>query len=179
MPNCRSMSAWTTLGAYTALLLGAGCASTPRNGQEADAQPGEMGRMGRTPLADFNPGDDDIPKVLLRAVADTYAAPSSLDCAALGAEIIEIDAILGPDLDTLKAADRSDDFARTAFVGALRSLIPYHGVIRFLSGANKRERRIAEAIAAGAVRRGYLKGLGASIGCGPPAAPVATPAKVD
>jgi hypothetical protein len=138
-----------------------------------------MGRMGRSPLSDFNLGEDNIPDVLLRAVADTYAAPSPLDCAALGAEIVEIDAILGPDLDTLKAADRADDFTRTALVGALRGLIPYHGVIRFLSGAGERERRIAEAVAAGAVRRGYLKGLGGSLGCAPPAAPVHIPADGD
>lgn len=136
--------------------------------------------MGRSPLSDFNLGADNIPEVLLSAVADTYAVPAPLDCAGLAAEIVELDSILGPDLDTLKAAARTEDFMGTALVGALRSLIPYRGVIRFLSGARQRERRILEAIGAGVVRRGYLKGLGESIACAPPAAPVrGTPAGRD
>jgi hypothetical protein len=134
-----------------------------------------MGRMGRTPLSDFNLGDDDIPDVLLRAVADTYAVPVPLDCTTLGIEIAAIDEVLGPDLDTLKAADKESDFAKTAVVGALRSMIPYHGVIGVLTGARKRARRISEAIAAGMVRRGYLKGLGESIGCEVPMAPRRVP----
>jgi hypothetical protein len=169
---CRWPSVLTTLWMCAVLLLGAGCASSPRTVEDPASDPGKMGRMGRSPLSDFNLGEDNIPEVLRSAVADTYAVPGPLDCAGLGAEIVDLDSILGPDLDTLKAAERTEDFMGTALVGALRSLIPYRGVIRFLSGARHRERRILEAIGAGAVRRGYLKGLGESIGCAPPAAPV-------
>lgn len=159
-----------------AMALCTGCAGQPRRADgETAVDPGAMGRMGRTPLSDFNLGDDDIPEVLLRAVADTYALPAPLDCATLGSEIAAIDVVLGPDLDTLKAADREDAFARTAVVGALRSMIPYHGVIGVLTGARQRARRITEAIAAGVVRRGYLKGYGEAIGCAVPAAPMKAP----
>jgi hypothetical protein len=159
-----------------ALALSAGCARQPRRaGGETAVDPAAMGRMGRTPLSDFNLGDDDIPEVLLRAVADTYALPVPADCAALAIEIAAIDVVLGPDLDALKAADREDEFVRGAVVGTLRGMIPHHGVIGLISGARQRERRIAEAIEAGAVRRGFLKGHGGSIGCAPPAAPLRLP----
>jgi hypothetical protein len=175
----RSMRALAVVAVCGVALLGAGCANAPPRDGAAESQeapeapdPEAMGRLGRTPLADFNLGDDDIPDVLLRAVADTYALPVPLDCETLGTEIAALNAVLGPDLDVLKAAEREDDFARTAVVGALRSMIPYHGVIGVLTGARKRARRIAEAIAAGVVRRGYLKGHGEAIGCAMPAAPV-------
>jgi hypothetical protein len=83
-----------------------------------------------------------------------------------------LDVILGPDLDTLKAADKPNEFAKTALVGAVRGLLPYSGLLRLITGAKARQRRIAEAIAAGGVRRGYLKGLGESLGCAVPAAPL-------
>ena len=49
----------------------------------------------RSPLVDFNFGEDDIPKVLLVAVADTYAVPTPVECDVLAAEIESIDMALG------------------------------------------------------------------------------------
>ena len=40
-----------------------------------------------------------------------------------------------------------------------------------LSGAERYSREVAAAIAAGTIRRAYLKGVGASTGCAAPAAP--------
>lgn len=171
---CPSRSAVLLLG-IGALLCLLSCASRPRAPEAAAADPVTISEVGQSPLSDFALGEDEIPEVLLQAVAETYRPPAPLECAVLEAEIAALDAILGPDLDRLKAADRTEDFVETAMVGALRSLIPYRSVIRFLSGARKRERRILEAIGAGAVRRGYLKGLGESIGCAPPAAPLPAP----
>jgi len=42
--------------------------------------------------------------------------------------------------------------------------------IRKLSGAERRDREVQEAIAAGIARRTYLKGVGEARGCKPPAA---------
>jgi hypothetical protein len=174
-PGFRSIHGLVALVCCVVVVC-AGCATpSPRADGAHEVDPDAMGRMGRTPLSDFNLGDDDIPDVLLRAVADPYALPVPLDCSTIAIEIAAIDVVLGPDLDTLKAADREDDFARTAVVGALRSMIPYHGVIGVITGARKRARRISEAIAAGMVRRGYLKGMGESLGCEAPATPVRVP----
>ena len=43
--------------------------------------------------------------------------------------------------------------------------------MRRLSGAEQHDKFVQAAITAGAVRRGYLKGLGESKGCLPPATP--------
>jgi hypothetical protein len=51
------------------------------------------------------------------------------------------------------------------------SAIPYRGCVRRLSGAERHDRLVQAAIEAGAVRRGYLKGLGEARGCDPPATP--------
>jgi hypothetical protein len=52
-----------------------------------------------------------------------------------------------------------------------QSQIPFDGVIRFVSGAARHDQHVVAAIQAGAIRRGYLKGLGEARGCMPPALP--------
>jgi hypothetical protein len=130
-----------------------------------------MARMSRSPLADFSVGEDDIPGVLRRAAADPYSMPVPSDCTTIAAEVLELDEALGSDFDVVRADDRPDDAVTDAMVGAVRSLIPYRGALGLLTGARHRQRHVAEALAAGATRRGYLKGLGESIGCDFPAAP--------
>lgn len=147
----------------------AGCASQPA---PKPAPPERLKNLDQSPLSDLNIGGGEIPEVLQRAVTDTYRKPVPLTCETLGAEVLALDIVLGPDLDTLKAADRPDEFAKTALVSAIRGLVPYSGVLRLITGAKARQRRIAEAIAAGGVRRGYLKGLGDTFGCEVPAAPL-------
>ena len=51
------------------------------------------------------------------------------------------------------------------------ALIPLRNWVRKLSGAEQASRQVTRAIAAGIVRRAYLKGLGQAKGCPPPAAP--------
>lgn len=148
----------------------AGCASQPAT--RPPPPPAPIKTMDQSPLSDLNIGGGEIPDVLQRAVTDTYLQPTPLSCETLGAEVLALDIALGPDLDTLKAADRPDDFAKNALVNAVRGLVPYGGVLRVVTGARARDRRIDEAIAAGSVRRGYLKGLGETFGCAVPAAPV-------
>ena len=152
------------------VLLVSGCASQPASKAEPEHE--RLKTMDGSPLSDINIGGSEIPAVLVRAVSDTYEKPAPLSCESLGEEVLALDVILGPDLDTLKAADKPNEFAKTALVGAVRGLLPYSGLLRLITGAKARQRRIAEAIAAGGVRRGYLKGLGESLGCAVPAAPL-------
>ena len=156
-----------------ALLLAAalaGCAS--RSAPKPEAPPTRLKTMEHSPLSDFNIGGGDIPVLLQLAVTDTYRRPSPLTCETLAEEVTALDIMLGPDLDTLKAADKPDEFVETALVNAIRGLVPYSGILRLITGAKAHQRRIAEAVAAGAVRRGYLKGLGETLGCAVPAAPL-------
>ena len=41
-----------------------------------------------------------------------------------------------------------------------RLLLPYSGLVSTVTGARRHDQQIIEAITAGSVRRGYLKGLG-------------------
>jgi hypothetical protein len=58
-----------------------------------------------------------------------------------------------------------------AAAGMAAETIPFRGWVRKLTGAEQHDRLVQAAIAAGAVRRGYLKGLGEARGCDPPATP--------
>jgi hypothetical protein len=48
--------------------------------------------------------------------------------------------------------------------------------VRKLSGADEQQKRMRAAVAADAVRRAYLKGLGEQLDCPPPATPNCTKA---
>jgi hypothetical protein len=58
-----------------------------------------------------------------------------------------------------------------AMASAAQDLIPMRGWVRKLSGAEKHDRLVQSAMASGAIRRAYLKGLGEARGCNPPATP--------
>jgi hypothetical protein len=133
----------------------------------------------RQPLKDLNVVRDMIPETLLKAKADPYAKPQEASCHAVRVEIYELDYALGEDLDADAAADDSlsKKLANETYNlarGAASGLIPYRGVLRRVTGAEKHAREINEARLAGAVRRSYLKGFGESLGCAYPAAPKRT-----
>ena len=134
-----------------------------------------------TPLNDLNIVRADIPAVLRAAKKAPYGQPEDRSCAALAAEVQALDAALGADLDTPVTAanpslvERGSDAAGQAAVGALRNtaegVVPFRGWVRKLSGAERYSREVSAAIAAGTIRRAYLKGLGQATQCPAPAAP--------
>ncbi len=133
------------------------------------------------PLNDLNLVHDKIPPVLISAQKGPYSAPADPTCAGLKAEILLLDAALGADLDApghhddRNLLEKGKDAAEKAAVNHVRSaaesLIPYRGWVRKLSGAERFSQQVTRAIAAGIVRRAFLKGLGQAQGCGAPAAP--------
>ncbi|AZP10558.1 hypothetical protein [Undibacterium parvum] len=54
----------------------------------------------------------------------------------------------------------------------VEGVIPFRSWIRRFSGADKHSKDVTAALAAGIVRRAFLKGLGQASGCLPPAAPL-------
>ncbi|MEJ8834945.1 hypothetical protein [Ramlibacter sp. AN1133] len=167
---------------FAALLL-AGCA-TPRTEQAATPRSGADKKLGDAvvaPLADLNLVRDPIPPILAAAQQAPYGTPADGSCSALGAEIAALDAALGADLDTARdteaatLAERGADAAGDAMISAVRSttegVIPFRGWVRKLTGAERYAKEVAASIAAGTVRRAYLKGLGQAAGCVAPAAP--------
>lgn len=129
------------------------------------------------PLRDLNVVRTKIPEVLLQALDDPYARPPrTFKCAALIALVRPLDEALGPDIDRVPAGDENlMDRGRSTALGAAADLasdaIPFRGWVRKLSGAEAHDKLVQSAIIAGNVRRGYLKGLGESKGCMPPATP--------
>jgi hypothetical protein len=123
-----------------------------------------------TPLTDLNLSKDEIPQVLLIAAADPYASDGLKSCEQIGGAIAELDAVLGPDMDVM-ADDRDRISWGRVATSAVGSFIPFRSVLRELTGAADHKRDFAAAIYAGAVRRGFLKGLGQQKGCAYPARP--------
>lgn len=165
-----------------ALAALSGCATSAAPAAQASA--GTETRMGQAvtaPLGDLNLVRAEIPAVLSAARKSPYGAPAVPGCAALAAEVQSLDAVLGADLDTPPTAadpgliERGSAAAGDAAVGAVRGaaegVVPFRGWVRRLSGADASAREAAAAVAAGSVRRAYLKGLGRAQDCAPPAAP--------
>ena len=133
------------------------------------------------PLDDLNLKHINIPDVLKRALAGPYDMDGLTRCEAIAGEVGRLNEALGPDLDEAPAPDKrtrgqkAKQAVGDAAVGAVadktRSLLPFRGWVRKLSGAERRDKRVAEAISAGKIRRGYLKGAGMRMNCAPPAAP--------
>lgn len=143
------------IGAATLGLASLGLAASAR------AQPGLATRSAEG-LGLIGP---EIPDELKQAQADPYAPPADPACTTVPAEIAKLDALLGPDINQPKPRT----FIPTDVVGhAVRSAIPYRSAIRFVTGADRREKEKTQAEKAGWARRGFLKGLAARLDCPSP-----------
>ncbi|HTN14240.1 MAG TPA: hypothetical protein VL094_05490 [Sphingomonadaceae bacterium] len=123
-----------------------------------------------TPIEDLNLEKDEIPPLLQSAQANPYSLAGLNRCSKIIVAVDELNAVLGPDFDVATADERNMTVGSVAksVVGAL---IPFRGVIREISGANKHEREFQDAIVAGVMRRAFLKGVGLKLGCSYPARP--------
>ena len=127
------------------------------------------------PLADVNLKKREMPPELIAIRDHPYAADSLTTCAAISTEIAKLNDALGPDFDEVEVDEegrkRKEDVANAAG-GLVSSLIPFRSLIREISGAGRADRDYREALYAGVVRRGYLKGLGQARNCPAPARPL-------
>ncbi len=133
-----------------------------------------------SPLADLNLVRTPIPDILHQAQIYPYAAPTDQTCDSLTAQVQALNIALGADLDAAtgpqasdleKGVDALENVTMAALKGTFEGFVPFRGWIRKISGAESYAREVVAAIAAGTVRRAYLKGLGQARGCQPPAAP--------
>jgi len=122
-----------------------------------------------SPLTDLNLVQSKIPDVLKSAHQAPYAVPAHNSCAALTTEINALDEALGADLDTPATAnnpgviERATDLVGNQAVSAIRrtaeGVVPFRDWVRKLTGAERHSKQVDAAIAAGIVRRAFLKGL--------------------
>lgn len=144
----------------------AACAGTPK-ASVTDAA--------TTPLADLHLVHAEIPAALVAAQKQPYATPEA-GCSALLAEVRVLDEVLGPDLDAPATPtnpgliERGGTAVGGAAVGALKGaaegVVPFRSWVRKLSGAERYAKDVSAAIAAGTVRRAFLKGVGVARTCG-------------
>lgn len=158
-----------------------GCTTTRADGspkiettQEADRE-GLQG-VAKAPLRDLNVLRTKIPEVLLQALADPYERPRTLSCPELITLMKPLNDALGADLDVPSVdqddlLDKGRNTALGVMAGAASDVIPFRGWVRKLTGAERHDHLVQASIVAGAVRRGYLKGLGEAKGCSAPARP--------
>ncbi len=134
------------------------------------------------PLDDLNLRRQEIPQILQDAVTKPYDLTGLDHCEDIAGEVTKLDALLGEDFDepppppdqtttTQKGEHMANSAAVDAVRNAARSVIPFRGLVRQMTGADKHQKEVDTAIQAGKVRRAYLKGVGMNKNCAPPAAP--------
>jgi len=180
---------------FAALTLNA-CASKPHDAVDDGSQPQTNGSQmsGSTdenhswgdavtaPLEDLNLKREAIPTILADAIEKPYDLTGLDHCEAIAAEVGKLDALLGKDFDeppppkdqstmVQKGGTAANNAAVGAVRGAARSIIPFRGLVRQVTGADAHAKQVDTAIQAGKVRRAYLKGVGMNKNCAPPAAP--------
>ena len=153
----------------------AACSTPAPDAQQKGGE--QFAQAATTPLSDLNLVHAEIPAVLAAAQKAPYAMPADRSCDALAKDVQALDGALGADLDTAATAanpsliERGGDAAVGAVRDAAGGIVPFRGWVRKLTGAERYARAVAAAIAAGTIRRAYLKGLGQAAGCASPAAP--------
>jgi len=128
-----------------------------------------------TPFNDLNLVQAPIPPVLVEAQRRPYGIPFDVSCISLATQVMALDEVLGPDLDApATAADPGliergatlvTDQAVGTIRGAAEGVVPYRKWVRKLSGAERYSKDVAAAIAAGTVRRAFLKGQSTARSC--------------
>lgn len=139
------------VGVFLSVALAvSGCATrTDPDGAE------ELGAAATQPLADLNLIGDAPNRTLAAAKAAPYRLPASCDAARR--EVAALDTALGP---TLSPSDDGGAEPSALAAEVIRSVarLPFRGVIRRLTGAEARDAARREALIAGVLRRGFLRG---------------------
>lgn len=130
----------------------------------AEVRPGETQGLGLTGA--------DVPQLLKAVAADPYRAPAAPACETIPAELKALDHVLGADAGGPR---KHRSLAAKWVWGSVRGMVPYRGVVRFLTRADKHDHALMDATMAGFARRGFLRGLEANLHCAGEATPVSLP----
>jgi hypothetical protein len=132
----------------------------------------DASKVATSPLKDVGVVKDKIPPILLEARSATYALPAPLTCKTIFDAVDALNTELAPDLDNPETQVKSGMSAAEIGETVIHGLTPMRSWVRKLSGAEKNDNEVRQAVLAGSVRRGYLKGVGLGMACQPPAAPL-------
>jgi hypothetical protein len=148
-------------------LVPGACATTTYAGRPSDDS--RLGNAVQQPLRDMSWMREDPPEILKQAALDPYRLAEGASCVDLFSEIGVLDLLLGPDVDAYDVSQKSGVNAGGRVVDAVAGYIalPFRGAFRWLSGADQRDKVLADAILSGVVRRAFLKGVAYRAGCAP------------
>lgn len=151
-----------------AMPLAAQTAQPPKERSGIDKVGDTVENIGAKPLKDMNIIKPKVAPELEAVMAAPYALTGLRTCVQYKAAIGKLTVLLGPDVDSAQAARDNKtpaEFALSLGETAAGSLIPGMGIVRMVSGADKRQKYAQAAIYAGSVRRAYLKGTARAKGC--------------
>lgn len=167
------MEAAGKLGIILAIAAVTGCTTAVNKTQAG------FGDAAMAPLTDLNLRRVEVPP-LLEAIRSPYEPIPAVNCQAIAAAVTDLTAILGQDSDAPPGPDASlaeqagsgaADLTLNTVSSTMTDFIPFRSIVREATGASAHERRLRAAYERGVARRAYLKGVGAQLGCAPPAAP--------
>lgn len=162
------MIARAAIVAVTASLITLPAAAQAQLGERAPTTRERVEGAVAQPVYDLNLKRPAIAPVLLAVSENPYSLDGVRRCGDIARGLGELDAALGPDVDSPAGARyRTVDAIVDVGGGMLASLMPFRGVVRAVSGANAAERRRLAAIHAGVTRRSFLKGYARARGCPP------------
>jgi hypothetical protein len=157
------------LGGTLLLALMVGTAALAQPGAQEDSTLESAGNKVTEPF-----DGKEVPQKLIDIQDEPYSLSGMRGCAAIIAEVRELNDVLGPDVNERvnKSLGKKREATAARVAGsAIGSIIPFGGIIGEVTGANAERRRYNEAVYAGTVRRGFLKGVGLQKGCKAPARP--------
>ena len=130
-----------------------------------------LGEVMLTPLSDINLRKQRIPEKLA-SLQTPYDTVTDQSCQGLITEIVALDNILGPDMDSAKYEDRDAkgkrkmrEMALDVAEAGVGSFVPFRSVVRAATGAKLHENEIEREYRKGVARRSYLRGLASSQEC--------------
>lgn len=152
---------WLAMSACAALTA---CAHTV---QPAARDQKNVGSVVAAPLKDIGLVRPEAPKALSDITYPYLAARLDNGCAQISYEISALDSMLGPEFYNRQsgAVTQAGQAVVGAAEGAASGLIPFRGVVRTVTGANKAQAEVERSIEMGVLRRAFLRGYGVALGC--------------
>lgn len=179
--GCAAPGGTPVDGAPSMTVESATADATSKAGSMAKDSGASLLQKASQPLNDLNLLENRIPTVLTAAAQKgAYAVPADVSCAAVRAELGELDAALGPDIDApvLPVSDPNLVVQAVGYVGQkavdtvsttvntmVDGVLPLRNWVRKLSGAERYSGEVAAAVSAGRIRRPFLKGWALASKC--------------
>lgn len=158
-----------------AICFGMASAQAAPPGEKPQENGTAMGDAVTQPLADINLKRKAIPPELAAIQGNPYALDGIRTCRQIIAEVQTLNTVLGDDVDKIEVdpvTRKRREGAAGVTRGVVSSFIPFRSLLREVSGARSSEDAYREAIFAGVIRRGFLKGYGQARRCRAPGRPL-------